>query len=171
MTTEIEQKQQTGRTGFALRTRTKVAVTTAVLGILAFLFGPVAPLGELIWPAPAIDVTPTSTQLAFLLLYDAIAALAFGFGIAYLVFGWRYVREVFGHVRRNLAILVHVCIFWIIWQEWVHYHLHTIVGMDLTGLILIEYGFHATVLLAGALVAFGFFTLATDDLGVTGTTE
>ncbi len=66
-------------------------------------------------------------------------------------------------------MLVHVSLFWIIWQEWVHYHLHTVVGMDLTGLLLIEYGFHATVLLAGVLVIYGLFTLATD--GSDGTTS
>ena len=44
-------------------------------------------------------------------------------------------------------------------SRWPHISLHGVVGIDLSGLLLVDYGFHLTLIIAAAIVA--RFILAT----------
>ncbi len=138
-----------------MKTSVKVLLVTLACAVFAFMLGGNAPLGAAIWPPADDNPEPTSTQLPLLMVLGAVSSLAFGLGVSFLVFGWPLVRQVAG-AAKTLAVLMYVSIAWLL-VNWVpHENLHIANGMDLSGLIAIEYGFHVTLIAAGAIVAFGF---------------
>jgi hypothetical protein len=48
---------------------------------------------------------------------------------------------------------VHVSIVWILWNWWLHDGLH-MVNDSTSGLLAIEYAFHVTIMIAGAILAY-----------------
>jgi hypothetical protein len=143
--------------------RRKLVLITVALGTLAFLFGPHAPLGGLIWPETAgLSGEPTGLQAGLFALLFAVTALAFGVGSAFAVLCWPAVRDIFGPIRRTLAIAVHISIVWVLWNWWLHDGLHMVVVDSISGLLAIEYAFHVTIMLAGAVLAYAAVTLAGD---------
>ena len=70
-----------------MKTRWKMLLITILVGVPAFLLGPV------IWP-PSPDIHPTQAQMPYLMWMSAIEALVFGFGIAFILFGRRLVEWV-----------------------------------------------------------------------------
>lgn len=123
---------------------TKAAIIIIVFGLVAFL------TGNLIWP-PAEELMPTPEQLPFLILLSAVEALVFGAGIAFLVLGWPYLE------KAKASKWVFLSIAWSMVSWWPHDHLHAMNGMNLDGLIAIEYGFHATLMIAAVIIAKWFF--------------
>src|SRR3972149_1155245 len=78
----------------------KVVVVTLVVAIAAFLFGSHAPLGYVLWPAPVtLASPPTAIQEKLFMVLDALEALAFGLGVAFLLFAWPAVGRVAGSSR------------------------------------------------------------------------
>jgi hypothetical protein len=63
----------------------KWLVVTLVLGVLAFLTSPIAPLGGF-WGAQAERAAPAGVQMLLFILLSAIQSIAFGLGIAFLIF-------------------------------------------------------------------------------------
>jgi len=51
---------------------------------------------------------------------------------------------------------------WLLGNWWVHDALHITTGMNPTALLWIEYGFHVTLIIAGAALAYAFATMVTD---------
>lgn len=136
-----------------MKTWQKVAAITLLFGVPAFLLGPV------IWP-PAPEVpTPTSGQLPLFLFLSVMEALTFGLGIAFLLFGRSLARRL-GGGSGPLAWLVFLIIAWFLVSWWPHdnFHLHN--GLELNGLLLIEYGFHFTLMLGGLVLAYAFVRVA-----------
>lgn len=126
----------------------KVVAISISVGFIAFL------LGNKIWP-PAQD-TPymTPSQTFFLTLLFVIESFVTGVGVAFAIYGWSAVKR--GLPRNQiLAFLAYCSIIWVMVSWWPHENLHLHVGMhDMDGLLKIEYGFHLTLLLAGAVIAF-----------------
>jgi hypothetical protein len=141
----------------AARSGKWVAVTVA-LGIAAFITSPNAPLGGF-WGTPP-SLSPTGAQKALLMLLSAIQSLAFGLGVAFLLFGRPLVHaQLPGHP--TLAQATYLSIAWSLLSWWPHTSLHQTHGMDdLGALIAIEYAFHVTVILGALIVACFFITKA-----------
>lgn len=137
---------------------TLVAVPAAILGMLLTANGPI---GALIWPMPDDATTPTNGQLPFLIGIDVLQAAAFGFGVAFLVYGYPLIRNL-GYGGPVYAVLVYVSVAWGL-VSWVpHIALHQSVGnitgaSELWALIGVDYAFHVTAL--GAAFVFAHFFL------------
>jgi hypothetical protein len=124
-------------------------VAIALVGTaLAVLTGAQGPLGGF-WGAPSsTELGIDGALLGAFVGYGVIEALGFGLGIAWLVNG----RSMLG--RGGLAAATYVAIGWALVSWFPHGALHqSIDEHDYGALIRIEYGFHATMLLAAAVVA------------------
>lgn len=135
-----------------MNTKTKVILTIVSFTALGFLLGAQAPLGQLIWPAQ--DMTahfgePSPAVLGGLIFYGFLSSIAFGVGIAFLVFGAPLVRRL--PVSAGLARAAHLAVTWLL-VSWVphdslHQHISTMAA--LAGL---EYGFHLTIIIGGLVL-------------------
>ncbi len=84
--------------------------------------------------------------------------MAFGLGVSFLLFGLPTVRRVSPNSKLT-AWAMYLSIGWLLVSWWPHSHLHQVVGENLQGLLYIEYGFHVTVIIGAAVLAYGFLTL------------
>jgi hypothetical protein len=137
---------------------------TVVLGLLAFLTSAHGPLGPAVlgWhPAPG-SPEPVGIQLPLFMLLGLMEALAFGFGVAFLLYGYPWVRGA-GPAPVPLARLAHLSIAWVLINWWSHDSFHTANGLALGGLLLIEYAYHVTLMLAGVITAAWFVAVLGGD--------
>src|SRR5262245_12959057 len=137
--------------------KTKIIVTTFVVGILAFLAEPNGPAGVFWRPSPMVPEA-VGIQLPLFMLLGMTEALVFGLGVAFLVFGASMVKQF--KVSPGLARAAHLSISWVMINWWAHDSLHLHIGMELSGLLKIEYGFHITLMLAGIILARFFVAMA-----------
>jgi hypothetical protein len=120
--------------------------------------------GRIIWP-PAVDMAPpTSQQLPFFIGMAAIEAIGFGIGVLFLVTTWSRFRSVSQEIR-GLATAAYVSIAWMLLSWWPHDNMHIHNGHDIQGLIYIEYGFHATLIIAAIIVAIFFVKTLRPSIG------
>ena len=126
---------------------------TAAIGIAAFFIGPH------LWP-PGHDVPmPPRYLLPFYIAFSAIEALAFGFAVAFAIYGWPAIRDLrLG--ARWLNGLLFVTLIWLTGNWWIHDSLHMNVGLDMERLIYIELAFHITLLACGVVLAISLMRLA-----------
>lgn len=131
---------------------------TLIFGVFAFLTSPGAPFGGF-WGKPAVNLEPSGVQIMGLMILGVIQSLAFGLGIAFLLFGFPLLntRKL---VSQPLARATHLAIAWSLANWWPHTNFHmTANPNNINGLLAIEYGFHVTLILAGLIIAFFFVTL------------
>ena len=142
-----------------MKTWIKVLIVTLVFAIPAFLVAPNAPLGVFWDPHPDItvpDITvPMGIQGSLFTLLSAINALVLGLGIAFLLFGYPLVMAI-GCASRGLTRAAHLSIGWLLVSPWLHDSLHMVVGLETGPLLAVEYGIHATAMIAGLIVAYFF---------------
>ena len=100
-------------------------------------------------------------QLPFFILLSVIEALAFGLGISFILLGWPRVQK-FTSPSKNKAIAMYYSISWLLISWWPHDNLHIHNGMNPVGLLLIDYGFHVTLIFASLIVAYGFLAMLRD---------
>jgi hypothetical protein len=132
-------------------------VVTIALGLFAFLTSVHGPLGPVVFgwrPAPG-SPEPAGIQLALFMLLGLMEALAFAFGVAFLLFGFPWMRAA-GPPPTPLARLAHLSIAWVLINWWSHDSFHAANGQALGGLLLIEYAYHVTLMLAGVIAAAWF---------------
>ena len=129
----------------------KMLLITLIVGVPAFFLGPV------IW-SPSPDIQPTQAQMPFLIALSAVEALVFGFGVAFILYGRRLVRSLAGGSRKAAGAM-HGSLSWILVSWWPHDNLHIHNALNINGLIVIEYLFHFTVIVAGLVIAYSFFAL------------
>lgn len=133
-------------------------VVTLVIAILAFLLSPMAPYGTF-WRPAAGAVRPQGIQLTLFMILNIAEVLTFGLGISFLIFGYSIVERVLPQ-SKGLATAAYFSIAWSLMNWWPHDSLHIHVGeANLGGLLAIEYGFHITLMVAGAILAYFFFAL------------
>ena len=135
----------------------KVLVLTVVLALFALLASPTGPLGAFWAPSPD-EPQPMGIQLALLILLTVAGALTFGLGISFLVFGYPLVHAI-SPASRGLTRAAHLSIAWLLFSWWPHDSLHIHNGLNLNGLLAIEYGFHVTLMITGVILAYFFLTL------------
>jgi hypothetical protein len=139
--------------------RKPALVVAFLLAVVAFLATPLGPFGLFWRPSAEIPVsTATITQKILFMGLNISEALTFGLGIALLIFGYPLVRAI-SPASIGLTRAAHFSISWLLLNWWIHDSLHTHVGMDLSGLLGIEYGFHVTLMIAGVILAAFFLTL------------
>jgi hypothetical protein len=96
--------------------------------------------------------------LPFFLFLSVAEALSFGMGIAFLIYGWPMMsRLANGSTRMTWAMFVSIA--WLLLNWWAHDNLHTHNGLNVVGLLFIEYGFHLTLIIAGGTLALCFVHL------------
>jgi len=130
---------------------------TLVLAVAAVLASPNGPLGGF-WRPPADSPVPTSAQLPLFILLNIAEGLMFGLGISFLIFGYPMVRAI-SPASTGLTRAAHLSIAWLLFNWWPHDSLHIHNGLNLGGLLGIEYGFHITLMTAGVILAYFFLTL------------
>ena len=129
----------------------KTILITLIFGVPAFL------LGRVIWPDPVDSMMqPTAVQLPFFMFLSVLEALAFGIGVSFIFFGWKYASKIAGNDSRG-AWLSYIAIAWLLISWWPHDNMHRVNGMDMAGLLRIEYMFHLTLIAAAFVLAYYFF--------------
>jgi len=129
-----------------------LCVTVAV-GLGAFLAGPK------IWPMGPDVPTPPANLLPGYIVLSAIEALAFGFAVAFAVFGWPAIRRLeLGAPWLNKWLFV--TLFWFTGNWWMHDNLHMHNGLNMHGLLFIEVAFHLTMLVCGVTLAISLVRVA-----------
>jgi hypothetical protein len=133
------------------------AILTVVLAVIAVLANPSGPLGGFWRPATEMH-PPMGVELPFAILLKIAEALTFGLGISFLVFGYPTVRAI-SPASGRLTRATHLSIAWLLFSWWPHDSLHIHNGMNVGGLLAIEYAFHITLMIAGIILARFFLTL------------
>jgi hypothetical protein len=132
--------------------RNKIIATTVLFAVPAFL------LGKMIWPPDPMGPVPTSVQLPLFIFLAFMEALTFGLGASFVLFGWPLLKKI-SDSSRNLAKLTFASIAWLLISWWPHDNMHIHNGMDLSGLLVIEYLFHFSLMVAGIILAYSFLRL------------
>ena len=131
----------------------QMLLLTIVIGVSAFFIGP------WLWPAGHDVPMPPSSLLPGYIAVSVIEALAFGFAVAFAVFGWSAIRDLqLG--ARWLNGMLFISIVWLVGNWWVHDSLHMHIGLDMNRLLYIELVFHMTLLGCGVVLALGLMRLA-----------
>jgi alpha-beta hydrolase superfamily lysophospholipase len=120
--------------------RKRILVITLAVGIPAFL------LTRVVFPLPEFGPQASGVQVPL-------------FVVAVLLTAPRVIREL-PAAQRGLAWAVALGLVWFLGNWWIHDGLHVVVGQDMGGLLAIEYGFHLTLIIAGAAMASALVRLA-----------
>ena len=139
------------------RTWIKWLVVTLLLAVIAFLASPNGPLGGF-WRPSADFPQPTDAQLPLFILLNVAEVLAFGFGISFLIFGYPLMQTILPASKR-LTLWTYLSIAWLLISWWPHDSLHVANGLNMNGLQVIEYVFHVTLMVVGAILVYYFLAL------------
>jgi hypothetical protein len=141
-----------------MKTWIKVAIVTALVAVPAFLMGPV------VFPPADIGVEPTAAQIAHFLFLAVGDALLLGLGISFLLFEFPVMRRVSPDSKLRAGAM-YLSIGYLMDSWWPHLNLHAFNGMNLGGLLLIDYFFHLPLEVAGVLRALSFVSLMRSRTG------
>jgi hypothetical protein len=144
--------------------KTSATATVVTVGVAV----PAMALGPALFPMSADWPAIEGTQLLLMGGIAAVEALALGLAVAFLLLGWPHVRQLVGPSRPR-TIAAYLATAWLLGNWWLHDNLHAANGTNLNGLVAIEYGFHATLIVAGAIV--GWQLLRSLDEGRASTTR
>jgi hypothetical protein len=133
-----------------MQTKWLVAGTTVVVTLISFA------LTRVLWPDAPGAAQPPAALLPLFIGVGLIESVAFGLGVAFLVFGGRLMNTF--DRGRGLTLLTYLSIGWLLINWWPHDNLHRVIRFDFARLIWIEYGFHVTLIAAAACVAYFFVT-------------
>jgi len=137
-------------------------IVTLVLGIVTFLASPNAPLGGF-WGVQGERAMPSGPQRLLFILLSVIQSLSFGLGIAFLLFGF---SQASARTTANpgLARVTQLAIAWSLISWWPHSSFHqTLSAENISGLLAVEYAFHATLILPGLIVMYFFVKILQPD--------
>ncbi len=135
-----------------MRTRIEAAAITLAVAVPAFLAGPV------LFPPAEGGPIPTSSQVPHLLFLAATDAVLLGLGVSFLIFGLPVLRKVSPDSKLR-AWAMYLSIGYLIVSWWPHLNMHALNGLDLQGLLYIDYFFHLPLEVAGIVLAYCFFSL------------
>ncbi len=135
-----------------MRTKIKVAAIALAVAVPAFLLSPV------LFPPAEGGPTPTAGQMPFFLFLGVGDALLLGLGVAFLIFGLPVLRRVSPDSKAR-AWAMYLSIGYLTVSWWPHLGMHASNGLDLEGLLVIDYLFHLPLEVAGVVLAWSFFSL------------
>jgi len=125
----------------------KVLLVTLVVAVPAFILGPI------IWPPDPHSAAPTGLQLLLFLALAALESLTLGLGVAFIGYGLPLVRRV-ARRSRGHAWVAFSATAWLLVSWWPHDNMHIHNGGNLAGMLVIEYLFHVSLMVAGAILAY-----------------
>jgi hypothetical protein len=129
--------------------RTKAILVTVAVAIPAFLL-----VGFFFPPPPGPG--PSSGQLPFFVVMDALDSLLLGAGIAFIAFGWSAVRRV-AVASRAHAFAIYGALAWLMVSWYPHIGLHmSSFGSSFFGVLVIDYVFHVPLFIAAMVLIWGF---------------
>ncbi|HYW27738.1 MAG TPA: hypothetical protein VE953_26440 [Terriglobales bacterium] len=115
---------------------------------------PAFALSRVIWPDPPGAPTPPASLLPFLLVPAVFEALAFGAGVAFLVFGGRLLQQ--AGQAPALTLVTYLAIAWSLLNWWPHVNFHRAIGPNLVALVEVDWGFHLTLIISAVVIAIFF---------------
>jgi hypothetical protein len=122
--------------------------TVGVFAALAFS------LTFVIWPNPADAPVPPAGLMPMFIGLGAADSLAFGVGVAFLLFGFPMLARLGG--TGLLTWASYLGIGWSLVSWWPHVNMHRVNGASFEGLVMIDLIFHLT-LIAVAMILAAFF--------------
>jgi hypothetical protein len=135
-----------------MKTWMKVAIVTAIVAVPAFVSGPI------LFPPADTGVEPTAGQMPFFLFLAVGDAVLLGLGVSFVLFGLSVIRKVSPDSKlRAWAMYLSIGYLMISW--WPHLNMHAHNGMDLHGLLIIDFLFHLPLEVAGVVLALSFISL------------
>jgi hypothetical protein len=139
-----------------MKTPTKAATITVSVAV------PAMALGRALFPLSLDWPTPAGAQLPLMAGVLAAEALALGLAVAFLALGWPIVRQVVGP-SRSRTLAAYIATAWLLGNWWLHDNLHAVNGVNINGLIAIEYAFHTTLMIAGAVIGWQLLRSTQED--------
>jgi hypothetical protein len=138
----------------SVKTWVKVLIVTVLVAVPAFLLGPV------LFPPADLGVEPTAGQMPYFLFLAVGDAVLLGLGISFLLFGFPVMRQVSPDSKLR-AWAMYLSIGYLMVSWWPHLNLHSHNGIDLQGLLYIDFFFHLPLEIAGEVLALSFISLVT----------
>ena len=127
--------------------RNKWIGLTGVTAFIALAIGPQGPAGGFWGAESGHELGITGGLASAFFAYGLIEAIGFGLGIAWLAFGRKALTGA-------LATPAYLAMGWLLASWWPHGGFHQAIGEgNHSALVRIEFGFHATMILAGAIIA------------------
>ncbi len=141
-----------------MSTKVKVALITIIVAIPAFLAAPNGPFGGFWAPTPDAPEA-AGIQIPLFILLGIGEAVILGLGVSFVFFGYKWLKSVArpSQVSPTLTKATYVSIAWVLVNWWSHDSLHIHNGLNLNGLLAIEYGYHVTLMIAGVIAAWFFY--------------
>jgi hypothetical protein len=130
-----------------MKTWRNVLLITLATAVPAFILAPV------IWPPNLHGNAPVGLQLPLLMLLAALDALTLGLGVAFICYGLPLVGRVANESRAH-TWMTFIATAWLLISWWPHDNMHKHNGIDLDGLLVIDYVFHVSMMVAGLLLAY-----------------
>ena len=130
-----------------MKTWQKVLLITLVTAVPAFIIGP------MLWPPDRHGGTPVGLQLVLFMVLAALDALTFGLGVAFISYGLPLIQRVADQSRAR-AWITFIATAWLLLSWWPHDNMHKHNGMNLDGLLVIDYVFHVSMMVAGVVLAY-----------------
>jgi hypothetical protein len=120
------------------------------------------PLSFLLWRTPpGVAAPPPSLLALFIAIGVVIPALSLGLGVAFLLLG----RRLFTTERSpGLSRATFLSVAWLLTSWWPHANFHR-VASGWANLLLVDYFFHATAIIATCVVAAYFLRVARQRRG------
>ncbi len=126
-------------------------LVTLIVGAVAFALTP-------FWPVPPTAPQPRGMVLPLFVVLSLVESLSFGLGVAFLIFG----RPLVDRMGRSpgLTTAAYVAIAFLLLNWWPHDNMHRMTNGDWSRVVLVEYAFHLPLMIAGAVLAWFFVSLA-----------
>jgi hypothetical protein len=130
-----------------VQTWLKILLITLGTAVPAFILGPI------IWPPDPHGAAPAGLQLLLFMALAAFESLTLGLGVAFISYGLPLVRRVGSRSRAHTWMTFNATA-WLLISWWPHDNMHKHNGMDLNGLLMIDYLFHVSMMVAGLILAY-----------------
>ena len=126
-------------------------LVTLIVGAVAFSLTP-------FWPVPPTAPQPRGIVLPLFVALSLVESLSLGLGVAFLIFGRPLVDRMGG--SPGLTTAAYVAIAFLLLNWWPHDNMHRMTNGDWSRVVLVEYAFHLPLMIAGAVLAWFFVSLA-----------
>lgn len=124
----------------------------AAIAITLIAGGATFASGQRIWQSPAGAASPPADLLPLFIVLEAVTDLLFGLGISFIVFGYPLLAR--SRQPLLLTYATYVAIAWTMVSWWPHANLHRITQPgNWSQLLVIDYGFHLTLIASIVIVA------------------
>lgn len=104
-----------------------------------------------IWPHPADAPVPPAGLMPVFIGLGIVDALAFGVGVAFLIFGFPVLARIGG--TGPLTWAAYLGIGWSLVSWWPHLNMHRVNGASFEGLLTIDIIFHLPLIAAMVILA------------------